>query len=83
VAWVTIPASDFSLLTGKPKSFFSETEAIWSFCDRCGTTLTYENKSRPGEVDLTAGSLDNPEAFPPNKDVCFDEKLSWVPSAEE
>jgi hypothetical protein len=40
--------------------------------------LTYENDDRPNETDITTGSLDDPEHFPPSKDVFAEEKLSWV-----
>ncbi len=38
----------------------------------------YEMSNRPGEIDITTGSLDHPEAFQPTKDVFPDEKLPWV-----
>jgi hypothetical protein len=41
-------------------------------------SLTYENDELPDEIDLTTGSLDDPESFPPNRDVYPEEKLSWV-----
>jgi hypothetical protein len=78
VAWVTFPEAAFTLTQGEPVRYPSETGATWSFCGRCGTTLTYTNGSRPGEIDVTTGSLDDPEAFPPKLDVNGDEKLSWV-----
>ena len=34
--------------------------------------------ARDLELDLTSGSLDHPEDFPPNRDVFPEEKLSWV-----
>jgi hypothetical protein len=36
---------------------------VRSFCAQCGTSLAYESKSRPGEVDLTQGSLDDPSGL--------------------
>ena len=29
-------------------------------CRNCGTSLTYENDKRPGEIDLTLNCLDDP-----------------------
>jgi hypothetical protein len=78
VAWVTFLTTEFSIVKGEVAHYHSETQATWSFCRHCGTTLTYENAQRPNDVDVTVGSLDDSEAFPPNKDVCEDEKLSWV-----
>lgn len=77
VAWVTVLALGFSIEKGEVDRFRSDTGATWSFCGQCGTTLTYENKNRP-EVDITVGSLDDPEAFPPNVEGSLDEKLLWV-----
>ncbi|MCZ6632459.1 MAG: GFA family protein [bacterium] len=77
VAWLTFSAENFSF-SEPPSQYRSETEAIWSFCGRCGTTLAYQHNRRPGEIDLTVGSLDDPEAFPPTQQVSVDEKLSWT-----
>jgi hypothetical protein len=79
VAWITVRTSDFSFENSSPKRYRTDTRAWRTFCDTCGTSLTYESDARPGEVDITTGSLDHPEDFPPNKDVYADEKLSWVP----
>ena len=78
VAWVTLPLESFSYLRGTPASFRADNGAEWSFCARCGTTLTYRHDRRPDELDVTTGSLDNPEAFPPTKDTNADERLPWV-----
>ena len=78
VAWITVRSSTFKFEQGTPKRYQTETGAWRTFCPDCGTSLTYENHSRPEEIDLTTGSLDEPENFPPNRDVFPEEKLSWV-----
>ncbi|HJT81554.1 MAG TPA: GFA family protein [Chthoniobacterales bacterium] len=78
VAWITVPANEFSFTSGEPKRYRTDTGAYRTFCGECGTSLTYEHDSRPGQIDITTGSLDLPEKFPPTKDVFADEKLSWV-----
>ena len=78
VAWITVEKSKFALEKGTPKKYRTETDAWRTFCDLCGTSLTYENDVRPNEIDLTTGSLDQPEDFPPTKDVFEEEKLPWV-----
>jgi len=42
------------------------------------TSLTYEHDKRPDEIDITTGSLDHSEDFPPTKDVYPEERLPWV-----
>jgi hypothetical protein len=78
VAWVIVKRSDFKWETGKPHRYKTDTGAFRTFCDACGTSLTYETDRRPDEIDITAGSLDHPENFPPTKDVYPEEKLPWV-----
>ena len=78
VAWITVESSAFAFEKGTPQRYRTETGAWRTFCDKCGTSLTYANDSRPNEIDITTGSLDRPEDFPPNRDVFPEEKLSWV-----
>ena len=78
VAWVTLPRDTFAYLRGTPTTFRADNGAEWSFCSHCGTTLIYRNNHRPNDLDVTTGSLDNPESFPPTKDVNADERLPWV-----
>ena len=79
VAWITVKSSDFQFTKGQPKQYRTDTDAERTFCADCGTSLTYEHPRRPGEIDITTGSLDQPENFAPTRDVFADEKLSWVP----
>ncbi len=78
VAWITVKPSGFAWKKGEPKRYLTDTGAYRTFCGSCGTSLTYENEERPDEIDITTGSLDDPEQFPPNRDVFPEEKLSWV-----
>lgn len=48
------------------------------FCKKCGTPMYYMNENRPGEIDLYATSLDNPENYKPLAHYHWDEKLSWL-----
>ena len=83
VAWVTFKTDQVDFQQGERSRYRSETQAIWSYCSACGTTLSYQNDRRTGEIDLTVGSLDNPEEFPPRGNAFEEEKLSWVPSVTE
>ena len=78
VAWITVKRSDFAYEKGEPKRYRTETSAWRTFCGSCGSSLTYESDDRPEEIDITTGTLDDPEQFAPIKDVFPEEKLSWV-----
>ena len=79
IAWITVPLARFKLDEGNPKRFRTETDAWRTFCENCGTSLTYECDDRLGEIDITTGCLDHPERFAPTKDIFPEEKLPWVP----
>jgi hypothetical protein len=83
VAWITVRLSRFRYEKGMPTRYKTDTGAWRTFCKSCGTSLTYEHDSRPGEIDVTTASLDQPEDFAPTKDVFADEKLSWVELVEQ
>jgi hypothetical protein len=52
------------------------------FCSNCGTHLTFTSTDRPDELNVTVGSLDNPQDFPPSKAVCEATKLPWLNETE-
>ena len=81
MAWLTFAGAGFSFVKGAPARFRTQTSAWRTFCATCGTSLTYENDGRPDEVDVTTGSLDHPEDFPPDKSVFEEERLSWDTSS--
>jgi hypothetical protein len=78
VSWLVVPTEQFSYDTDEPTRFHSSDHGIRYFCDRCGTPVVCINDNHPEWVDVTIGSLDNPEQFPPTGDVYADTRLSWV-----
>jgi hypothetical protein len=78
VAWVTFAAGCFSFVNGEPDRFRSSPPVVRTFCGRCGTSLTYQSEERAHEIDVTTVSLDDPEAFPPTKQVFEEQKLAWA-----
>lgn len=77
VAWVTLPNSAFSLISGEPTTYLSSARVKRSFCAKCGTTLTYRHDSDEGYVDVTAASLDEPNEFPPTHHAWLKDKVDW------
>ena len=78
VAWITVTRPSFEFVQGNPARYRTDTDADRTFCDTCGSSLTYEKDIRAGEIDITTATLDRPEDFPPNRDVFPEEKLSWT-----
>lgn len=77
VAWLTFNAENFSFTKGTPTSYASSEGVIRTFCPTCGTSLTYTNETRPNEIDVTTGSMDHPENYPPTGNVMLSHKIPW------
>jgi len=78
VPWITVNSKDFVFTAGQPVAYKSSPPATRTFCGRCGTPLTFTHTSYEGKIDVTAVSLDDPEAFPPQGHVWTSQKLKWV-----
>ncbi|RJF90349.1 GFA family protein [Sphingomonas cavernae] len=78
LAWVIFLEDKVEITQGELAIFESSPGVERGFCARCGTSLTYRRANRPGLFDVTTGSLDDPEAFPPGKEIWIEERLSWI-----
>lgn len=78
VTWFTVPAAGFRSVSGGPATFESSGHGTRMFCPHCGTLLAFRSKNYPGEIDVTACSLDDPEAVPPKDHTYVRSMLSWV-----
>jgi hypothetical protein len=78
VAWITFASDRFELLRGEPTQFKSSDPVVRTFCAQCGTPLTYEHRDRPGFIDVTTCSLDDPNLFPPTHHSWLGHDLRWV-----
>jgi hypothetical protein len=83
VTWMVVPTQSFEYLKGRPKVLQSSEKGTRYFCADCGTPLVCVIKSRPDEVDVTTGSLDQPGDFPPTLAVHEDTKLKWLSTTEK
>lgn len=78
-AWVIFREQDVAVVAGELAVYESSPGVERGFCRRCGTSLTYTRANRPGFFDVTTASLDDPDAFPPSREIWTRERLSWVP----
>jgi len=56
---------------------------VRTFCGQCGTALTYRRLDLPASVDLTLGSMDDPEQLEPQDHTWTESKLSWIRLADD
>lgn len=75
-ALVATPADRLHWLKEKPETFASSEVAVRGFCKACGTPLFYETVGA-NRVNVTIGSLDNPEDFMPKGQIGVESKIPW------
>ena len=81
VTWMVVPLRRFRYTQGEPTELASSDNGRRYFCNRCGTPVACIITTRPNEVDVTTGSLDDPGNFRPTMDVHQDTMLPWLPAA--
>jgi hypothetical protein len=77
VAWFTVKPADFAFTSGQPSTYRSSAKGQRTHCATCGTQLTFKLDALD-EIDVTAGSLDDPEAVPPHDHTYTSTQLSWL-----
>jgi hypothetical protein len=72
-----VPTDRFAWTRGEPSRFQSSSAAERHFCASCGTPLTFHFLDGDA-IEVTTGSLDNPEAAPITKNFGTESRLSWI-----
>lgn len=78
VAWMIVADEHFIITAGEPKKYGSSEGVTRTFCATCGTALGWVGAAQPGRIDITLGSLDNPEQFVPTRAVYRRHRISWA-----
>jgi hypothetical protein len=82
VTWAGFDADKFIFTHGQPASYASSSNVIRTFCNRCGSSLTYRRLDLPGSIDITLGSLDEPAALSPEDHTWTESQLAWIKLAD-
>lgn len=77
VPWVTVGISTFACASGTPTVCASSPGVRRQFCGRCGAQISYWCADRPDEIDITVGTLDDPELAPPSDHIWLEDAPSW------
>jgi hypothetical protein len=78
VTWATVTRASLSIRGDTLVWYESSPRAQRGFCSRCGTSLFFAARSEPELLDVTVGSLDDPDACRPDCHIFVPSKLSWV-----
>lgn len=77
VAWATYARNRFRITLGSMHSYHSSHGVTRGICAACGTSISYEHVDRPGEIDLTLNSLDDPSAPVLKAHIWVEDKAPW------
>jgi hypothetical protein len=65
--------------TGKtPKTYNSSPGVERTFCDTCGTPLTFRSTSLSGVMHFYVAAMEKPENYKPTLHVAYEERLCWL-----
>jgi len=77
VAWAVFDKSGFEWIADEPVAYSSSPGIEWLHCAKCGSLVGYTRSSRPNHVDITTGTLDQPERYPPTVEIWLEHRISW------
>lgn len=75
VAWAVCSISAFDFTLAVPAAYHSSKDVTRTFCQRCGTSLTYQIS--PESIDVALATLDDPEKLTPENEVWAESRISW------
>lgn len=80
LVFTTVPVASYVIECGRAEigRFKSTPAGERTFCRRCGTPLTIHVQYQSGEIDVTAGSLDDPGAVSPGFHLFAGQAPPWA-----
>lgn len=78
VAWALFASSQVTFSGSTPAEHTPSPGVRRGFCPQCGTSLSFTADYLPGMVDLTLGSLDEPERIAPQFHYWTSQRLPWM-----
>jgi len=78
VTWAGFDTDKFTFTKREPASYASSASVRRTFCSNCGTALTYQRADVPSSIDVTLGSMDEPETLTPQDHTWTESRLSWI-----
>ena len=78
VAWATYDKNTFSVTRGDMHWHISSPGVTRGVCNQCGSSISYENEKRPGEIDITLNCLDDPTGPELKAHIWTEDKQAWM-----
>ncbi len=80
--YIGVPDGRWRWLGKLPNSFNSSPGVERTFCNHCGTPLSFRSKKMSNVMHFYAAAMEKPEKFVPTLHVAFEEKLPWLKLAD-
>ena len=78
LAWFSVRRDALRWVHGTPALRRSSPGVERQFCAACGTQLTWHGDTAPDEIDVTIGSLDDPDAVVPLDHTFYGQRVGWL-----
>jgi len=76
--YIGVQDSQWRWLGDLPKSYRSSPGVTRTFCDNCGTPLSFRSDRMSNVMHFYLAALVDPEIFQPTLHVAIEEKLDWL-----
>ena len=83
VSWLNMASEGFAWTRGEPAVYRSSPEAERLFCPTCGTQMVFRVIAEPRLLDVTLGSLDDPEAVRPDHHIWTTSRIGWFDTSDD
>jgi len=78
VPWATYAKTSFEVTQGVMHWHESSPGVTRGLCSDCGSSISYENSKRPGEIDITLNTHDDPSAPILQAHIWTEDKPRWL-----
>jgi hypothetical protein len=78
VAWATYKKQSFKLTQGNIRWRESSPGVTRGHCADCGTSISYENENRPGDIDIGLNALKDPSVPSLKAHIWTEDKPEWL-----
>lgn len=82
LAWFSVRKDALRWTRGAPARNPSSPGVERLFCGACGTQLTWHGADSGEDIDVTIGSLDDPDALQPGDHTYFAQHVRWLHLAD-
>lgn len=78
VPWATYAKASFRVIRGEMRWRESSPGVTRGHCCDCGSTISYENDKRAGEIDISLNTLDDPGGPKLRAHIWTEDKAEWM-----